>query len=225
MMEPKQQQQQPEGKDRHQKLKREDNLPWAWINAVRDELSTGPFEDRELPAQVLPWLYIADLTALFNASDLLDRGISHVLTTNKMYSAAELKKLKKRLSDAGIQQLVVSGQDYHGYDMIGNHWNDCRTFLEEVRNKGNAKVTVHCAGGHNRSGLIVAAALVCIEQMALLDAIKVLKERRGMVLMNRSFQKQICVLAMTEGLLGEKPKGYNDTERVIMVENKRDRWL
>jgi hypothetical protein len=30
---------------------------------------------------------------------------------------------------------------------------------------------------------------------------------------------------MKEGLLGEKPKGYNDTERVIMVENKRDRWL
>ena len=92
--------------------------------------------------------------------------------------------------------------------MIGNHWNDdCRAFLERARNQDGAKVIVHCAAGQNRSGLIVAAALVCIEQMSVLDAIKLLKEKRGgMVLTNKSFQKQLCILAMKEGRFGRETK-------------------
>lgn len=89
-------------------LEGKDTLPWAWINAVYDELTTEPFEDQaQLPAQVLPWLFISDLPSLINTARLLDQGITHVLTTNKMYSTAELDKFKKRISDAGIQQLAV----------------------------------------------------------------------------------------------------------------------
>ena len=46
----------PNKKEQQQQSKEQDTLPWAWINAVHDELSTGPFKERQLPAQVLPWL-------------------------------------------------------------------------------------------------------------------------------------------------------------------------
>lgn len=202
----------------------EDSPPWAWINAVNDILSTGPFEESDLPAQVLPWLFISDLGGLCNKMKLMELGVTHVLTTNKMYSNEELEKLKKSLARVGVNHLAVSGEDYPGYDLIGNHWDECRAFLERTRNDKGKKVVVHCAAGQNRSGLIVAAALVVIERMLLLDAVNLLKEKRGIVLTNRSFQQQLCILAEREGLLGDKPEGYKNEERLSMVENTEDRW-
>lgn len=41
-----------------------------------------------------------------------------------------------------------------------------------------------------------------------------LKAKRGTVLTNLSFQKQLCLLAAKEGLLGDKPDGYTNEEPV-----------
>lgn len=104
----------------------------------------------------------------------------------------------------------------------------------------NAKIVVHCAAGMNRSGLIAAAAMLTLckqndegqtktqplhndeqklhcqqplqdEKPTLLNVVRGLKTKRGMVLLNRSFQKQLCIFAAKHGFLGDKPEGYSDT--------------
>lgn len=194
--------------------KDDDNL-LPWIHAVSHVLSTGPFEEPEsMPVQVLPWLYISDIGGLYNKMQLMELGITHVLTTNTMYSLEEVEKFQTSLARCGIQHCYVSGEDYPGYDMINNHWDKCRTFLEQVGSDEKNKVVVHCAAGQNRSGLIVAAALLVLEQMPLLQAVQLLKEKRGIVLTNRSFQQQLCLLAQRQGLLGDALVGYSSKERV-----------
>lgn len=48
------------------------------------------------------------------------------------------------------------------------------------------------------------------ERRPLLEVFKSAKEKRGMVLTNLSFQRQLCKLAAREGFLGAKPEGYTD---------------
>jgi len=51
-----------------------------------------------------------------------------------------------------------------------------------------------------------------MEQVPLLDVVRNCVAKRGSVLWNQSFQRQLCMLAMQEGLLGPKPIGYTDEE-------------
>jgi protein-tyrosine phosphatase len=195
--------------DTTQQQSKEEAPPWAWIKAVNDILTEGPWEEPSLPLQVLPWLMLSGLMDLSNTKRLLELGVTHVLTTNKFFSCNELQNLKNRLNNVGIDHFAVPGEDEPGYDML-QHWDTCRAYLQKIRKDTNSKVVVHCAAGQNRSGLITAAALLALERMELLDAVKLLKAKRGIVLTNLSFQKQLCLLAAKEGLLGEKPKGYTD---------------
>ncbi|CAJ1938336.1 unnamed protein product, partial [Cylindrotheca closterium] len=119
------------------------------------------------------------------------------------------------------------------YDLIGRHWEDeAKPFLLEAKNSGG-KVVVHCGAGTNRSGLIVAAAMLLLDdndddnnkeqqqeqqqqqqqpERFLLDIVKDLKQKRGMVLTNVSFQQQLCELAAKYNKLGPMPKGYSNEE-------------
>ena len=187
--------------------------PWAWIKAVNDIITNPPFQEPTLfPIQLKPWLYLSDVMSLSKEDRLMDLGITHVLTTNKM---TYLEQLEKRLKRMGIIHCVVEGEDEIGYDMIGNHWETCKEFIHQAKHPPFGKIVVHCAAGQNRSALIVAAALLTLdeenEKPTLLQVIKYLKAKRGIVLTNLSFQKQLCIFAAEHDCLGEKPEGYTDT--------------
>ena len=99
-------------------------------------------------------------------------------------------------------------EDSHDYDML-QHFRDAQAFIEEARrwrgSSGNSgKVLVHCALGVNRSGLMVAAYLMCERRSTPADAVRTLKLRRGMVLTNPSFQRQLIQLARDRRLLPYK---------------------
>lgn len=94
--------------------------------------------------------------------------------------------------------------------MIEKHGDECFEFLNSVREKEGCKVVIHCRAGINRSGLVTCAALMMYERKCVLDVVRYLIERRGMVLSKQSFQKELCVLAFKWGLLGDKSVGYSD---------------
>ena len=191
----------------------ETNVPWAWVRAVRDILSKAPYESEEQPVELLPWLYLCDwrcvsaFDPIQGSGRILETGITHVLTTCRMPG---VEKLRNRLASAGIEYMAVMGRDEERYDMIGQHWEECYSFIRSVRDKEDKKIIVHCLAGQNRSGLLAAAAMMVLERRHLLDVVRHIKAKRGVVLTNLSFQKQLCLLAQNEGLLGDKPKGYSD---------------
>jgi protein-tyrosine phosphatase len=104
----------------------------------------------------------------------------------------------------------VSGEDEKVYDRIGNHWNECQTFLEQVRKETNGKVVVHCAAGMNRSGVIGACAVAVLlstedDTTMLLEVVRSISATQGIVLTNRLFQKQLCLLAQRRRIYTDDP--------------------
>ena len=203
-----------------------------WLRAVQEIINTEPWESQPQPVQLLPWLYLSDiftvqdLDPIRNHGALLEHGITHVLTTSTLPTPRQVDDLRRKLASANIQHLYCPGQDFEGYDMIGTHWEQqCRPFLEQVRknhysnggnnNKSNSKVVVHCLAGMNRSALIAAAAIMVLERKRLLEVVQIIKAKRGTVLVNQSFQKQLCLLAQQEGLLGDLPEEMGDMEKPV----------
>eukprot|EP00521_Asterionellopsis_glacialis_P005013 CAMPEP_0195262752 /NCGR_PEP_ID=MMETSP0706-20130129/9929_1 /TAXON_ID=33640 /ORGANISM="Asterionellopsis glacialis, Strain CCMP134" /LENGTH=210 /DNA_ID=CAMNT_0040316867 /DNA_START=70 /DNA_END=702 /DNA_ORIENTATION=+ len=181
-----------------------------WVETVNEIITKPPWEGmyKPPPIELLPWLYISDE---FHIRQVVQRynalHITHVLTTNEMEDH-QIASMQKLMASAGIRHLYVPGQDEEGYEMIGQYWNECYNFIQEAwehRNVG-AKVVIHCKAGINRSGLISAATMMVLEQKNLLDVVHHMKQKRGLVLSNLSFQRQLCKLAAKEGLLGKHPK-------------------
>ena len=152
----------------------EKDMPWAWIKAVNEVVTTAPWEPEEgrLPVRLLSWLWLSDLSNVVrNAKGLCQVTITHVLSTNVMY-AHKMRHLKSRLECVGIfQHCFVMGRDEEDYDMVGNHWEECRALLPQVPESGG-QVVVHCAAGTNhRSGLIACAAVMLFERRSVLETV------------------------------------------------------
>ena len=198
--------------------------PWAWIKCVRvltdrKKAMNQSNNKIDLPVEILPWLFLGDRPSAMNMVQLEARGITHILSVH----AADLREQRyyqNRLEDTGIVHKRIQCEDAEGYDMIGQHWDECLAFLRTVRDQHNndtagsnsggdappSRVVVHCVAGINRSGLIVCAAHMVLEQKFLIPTVKhCLHQRGGSLLWNRSFQDQLCYLAQRENLLGPHP--------------------
>lgn len=158
--------------------------------------------------QLMRWLWLSNHESVENAKNMLDMDVTDVLSTNAM-SESTRSSLQLRLKRVAIRHHYVKGQDEEGYDMIGKHWEECLAILRRVRESGG-RIVVHCVAGANRSGLIACAALMVLEQRPVLEVVHTVKQKRGYLLTNESFRRQLCELAAAEGLLGPKPEGYSD---------------
>ena len=198
--------------------------PWPWIKCLRDmtdplsdnnqKYNTSTQDDVELPVEILPWLYLSDRKNAMNLQKLKRHNITHILSVCGM-APRELNDWKERLEGTNIIHKQINCDDTEGYDMIGKHWETCLELLRDVRRQhkiqdSKKRVVVHCVAGVNRSGLIVCAASMILEQNLLLEVAKdCLQKRGGLLLWNRSFQKQLCGLAQRHNLLGPQPEGYD----------------
>jgi len=185
----------------------ESSPPLAWIRAVNDIIIERRWESEPQPVKITPWLYLADYATVRNidagqgTGPLLEAGITHALTTDAMKDQT-VEVLGRKLAAAGIQHHVVRAQDEEGYNMIENHWEECRKFSCRSLSGGTESIWTH--------RLIVTPALMVMEKLPVLEAVKTVNRKRGIFLTNLSFQKQLCELAQKEGLLGDKPPGYSD---------------
>lgn len=198
-------------------------VPWAWIRAVNEIVVNEPWlpVDGKLPVQLAPWLWLSDQRSVMDAAAMYDMGATHVVSTNSM-PTHELRNLKTSLQRVNIRHFYVAGHDEPHYDMIGKHWETCRDFLQGAREESpDCKIVIHCVAGTNRSATIATAALLCLPRaddadgprqpkQQLLDVVRYIKGRRGMVLTNLCFQRQLCQLAAKHGLLGDSPSGFSN---------------
>lgn len=189
-------------------MDRRTDVPWAWIRCARDIVNAQPASFKPLPAELLPWLLLSDEMNVRSKKTLKEMKITHVLTVAGM-PTFHREFLESTFESSGITHRYIPGEDEEDYDMIGNHWEESREFLEDARNCGG-KVVVHCMAGMNRSALIACAAHMVLEQTPVLEVIRNCIAKRGKILSNKSFQAQLCKLAADENLLGVKPPGYSD---------------
>lgn len=190
------------------------DVPWAWVKRVQEITdpttnSASTNMDVLLPVEILSWLLLSDEKNARDVAKLKRLGVTHVLSVNGT-TPHEAKRAKESWEAAGIIHLRVSGEDSEGYNMIGNHWKQCREFIKNARATNHGRILVHCVAGINRSGLIACAAHMHFEQETVLTVVQHSVQCRGKVVLNRSFQQQLCLLAAKEGLLGIKPPGLND---------------
>jgi len=151
-----------------------------------------------LPAKLLEYLYIGSLR---NADDhaLMKRlGITHVLN---MCANRRLDMFRNPYSrDSGVRQyLAIPAEDQESYN-ISQHFPECLAFIDDAKMSGGIAF-VHCNLGVNRSGAIVAASMLKDTDKRLLEVISYLKMKRGFVLCNKSFRKQIIQFARERGKL------------------------
>jgi hypothetical protein len=180
------------------------------------EIVDEPIPDSisEPPVQVMPWLYLGPRWCLQDLDRLQnDIGISHVLSMNAMQPESRAQEMYYTLWSHGIDHAYVQALDILTYPLLPKHWEECRAFLQPIHDaycehvenvesddngvstKSFPKVFVHCEAGINRSGTIVAAAMMYFAGMNLLDAAQQLKRQRGIIMTNATFQEQLVEFA------------------------------
>lgn len=93
----------------------------------------------------------------------------------------------------------MDAADDESYNML-QHFDRASQFIDRAK-FGEGRCLVHCAMGINRSGAICAAYIIADQRMKLLDAVRLMKQRRGTVLCNRGFQRLLIRFARQRGLL------------------------
>lgn len=155
------------------------------------------------PADVAPWLCVGDLDDAWALVDgcLSDRGITAVLTLCKdRLVDADRARLAAGMEKAGLRLLVLDARDRAHFDIFGQASDILRKAIEFAGHarQGGGRLLVHCFGGVNRAGAISVALLMLVDRMPLLQAAEAVVGKRGRVLSNRGFRRQLVQLASRE---------------------------
>ena len=146
--------------------------------------------------QLTDYLYIGGYNEARNMELLAGLGITHVLNC-----AAYRKSLRNPYPEwtgiIGYRQFEASDDDF--YDII-QHVPASKSFIDGARSQGG-KVFVHCARGINRSGAICIAYMTVDQQQDMMEVVQYVKRRRGVILSNGSFRRQLIDFARKYGLL------------------------
>jgi len=178
-------------------LKDRRHLDWA-AGLDDDERREEVRRMHRLPVDVTPNLYLGDAGCAADLERLKGLGITHVLNC----AAGETRDLRAVYLQHGIQSISVAAKDNENCALLDGH-ADVEAFLVKARASG--RVLVHCVQGLNRSGLVVAAALVR-DGVNVIDAVRILRKRRGNdALSNTNFQRRLVRYAARRGRLGPVP--------------------
>ena len=178
-------------------LKDRRHLDWA---AGLDDEERGEEIRRmhRLPVDVTPNVYLGDAGCAADVQRLKELNITHVLNC----AAGETRDMRAVYGQHGMQSMAVAAKDNENCALLDGH-ADVEAFLSKARTSG--RVLVHCVQGLNRSGLVVAAALVR-DGENVIDAVRTLRARRGNdALSNTNFQRRLVGYAARLGRLGPSP--------------------
>ena len=169
------------------------------IQAVLNERGSEP----TLPVFITPSLLLGDADAAMDVPLLCSMGVTHVLNA----SDTDLG-MDREYEIASINYLQLDARDEIGYDMR-EHLAVAYAFLDSAR---SGVTLCHCISGINRSAFIVVCDLMAHAEYELLDAIRIVKQARGTVLLNQAFQVQLLDVARAKGLLGNLPPLVESTD-------------
>ncbi|NXA04914.1 DUS26 phosphatase, partial [Sapayoa aenigma] len=147
--------------------------------------------------EVWPGLYLGDQDIASNRRELAQLRITHVLNAShsKWRGGAEYYE------GTGIRYLGIEAHDSPSFDM-SPYFYPAADFIHQALNEGPwgrplclppGRILVHCAVGVSRSATLVLAYLMIRHHMPLVEAIKTVKDHRG-IIPNRGFLRQLVAL-------------------------------
>ncbi|XP_019370058.1 PREDICTED: dual specificity protein phosphatase 26 isoform X1 [Gavialis gangeticus] len=138
--------------------------------------------------EVWPGLYLGDQDIAANRRELVHLQITHILNAShsKWRGGAEYYE------GTGIRYLGIEAHDSPTFDM-SPHFYPAADFIHQALSERGGRILVHCAVGVSRSATLVLAYLMIRHHMTLVEAIKTVKDHRG-IIPNRGFLRQLVTL-------------------------------
>ena len=133
------------------------------------------------------FLYLDSFTDAMQRSDMLERGITHVLNVARECDSENTSEPDHEACiPATLFKFLKVDVCDHSDEDIGRHFEECLTFIEDAR-LHNGKVLVHCRQGISRSPTIVIAYLMSVHDYTLDDALHYVQSKRESVCPNIGF--------------------------------------
>ena len=146
---------------------------------------------------ILPdWLYLGGVNNAENVTKLKEAKINYVINMDSGFINVQYPK------SMNMNALNIDAEDIDTYD-ITQHFEQCFNFMDECYKNGG-KMLLHCYAGMNRSVAICIAYLlqsnhdiqeINAAEKKLLDIVEYIKHKRGQILTNIGFQKQLIQYA------------------------------
>ncbi|KAM4883564.1 dual specificity protein phosphatase 26 [Sylvia borin] len=146
-----------------------------------DEVWPGLYLGDQCPLPAVPRRDIAS-----NRRELLQLRITHVLNASHCCWRGGAGYYE----GTGIRYLGIEAHDSPSFDM-SPYFYPAADFIHQALNEG--RILVHCAVGVSRSATLVLAYLMIRHHMPLVEAIKTVKDHRG-IIPNRGFLRQLVAL-------------------------------
>ena len=161
------------------------------------------------PAKVSPdlSLYIGDIDDAANVENLKSLEIGCVVSVCADQMKGKYEQLPIQLADAGIQQHIVWAWDREYFPIINvaEHVADAiDASLSKPQKNG---VLIHCYAGVNRSAAVMIYFLTTRRELPLVTAIEQVTEKRGRILTNIGFRKQLVRHCSNNGLKLKRESG------------------
>ena len=170
------------------------------------------------PARIFPGLplYIGDMDDAADVQHLKELRIGCVvnLCADKIATSA-YEKVPWQLAQAGIDQHLLHARDQRNFDIIetaGHAFGAIEATLTASGPKNG--VLIHCWGGVNRSAAVAIAFLTVHRGVPLFAAVDHAMAKRGTILTNQSFRKQLVRNSFKKGLNLES----SDVPAVLLTE-------
>ncbi|XP_041089326.1 dual specificity protein phosphatase 26-like [Polyodon spathula] len=137
--------------------------------------------------EVWPNLYLGDQDIAADRRELAKLRITHILNCahSKWRGGAEYYE------GMNITYHGIEAHDSPTFDMSVNFYPASEFIHKALSSRG--RILVHCAVGVSRSAALVLAYLMIRHNMTLVEAIKTVKEQRG-IIPNRGFLRQLSGL-------------------------------
>eukprot|EP00250_Pteridium_aquilinum_P002072 c12280_g1_i1 orf=534-1079(-) len=157
------------------------------VRVLREFLLSKYMKDDNIPCEIQEGLFLGSIGAAYNKDGLLNLKITHILSVANMVEAMYP-------SDFKYKQIEVC--DSADVD-LGEHFDECFTFINEARQTGGA-VLVHCFAGRSRSVTVVVAYLMNTYGMNFSEAFDLVRTKRpqaspnpGFVLQLKKFERKL----------------------------------
>ncbi|XP_045193963.2 dual specificity protein phosphatase 3-like isoform X1 [Mercenaria mercenaria] len=171
-----------------QKLEAEHVSPGSQQN-IWMTLMTTPVDSYN---EVYPSLFLGDYTIAKKPEKLKPIGITHVVNCACGSTFNMINTDQNFFEDSGIKFHGIAAVDVWKFRM-SPYFLDAANFIEQALESGG-KVYVHCMSGVSRSSTIVLAFLLMKRNMAVMDAVKTVRNKRK-ILPNDGFLKELVELS------------------------------